>query len=61
MARDVQTNQRRVELDRNGEVITVASFRIPRSTWQRYRELVDAEARTTSADLRRYIEERLAA
>lgn len=51
---------RRIELNRDGEVITVASFRIPRETWQAYRDLIDSEHRTPSADLRRYVEGRLA-
>jgi len=52
---------RKIELNREGEVVTIATFRISRDTWLQYRDLVDSEARTPSADLRRYIESRLAA
>lgn len=47
-------------MDRNGEIVQTASFRIPRDTWQRFREIVASEHRSTSDDLRRYIEGRIA-
>lgn len=50
---------RSIEVNRDGVVVQVASFRLPRETWLRYREIIEAEARTTSADLRRYVEQRI--